>query len=277
MLTGSPPPTFEAQGRNAAGASYPYFDLDYNLDTENLTVSIPEWLPPDIYYVTVTVSNSAGRSSITFTVTIVSLFDAPVIQPGNHNFYFEAEYDGQNLSETITATGSTPISWSLQASSRMPKPNFVGIIGSTGVLTISPSGAVGTYYFLIRAENSVGVDIRECELRIVEKRTPPVFALENLGYVFQVAEVRSEPTYFSINATGSEPITYSLEFLGGPYSSSSGIPPAITINSYTGVLTIGVGIPPGTYYYLIVASNENGRVGQECTIVIEQETFFGIH
>jgi len=271
-LTGTHPITFDVQGRNAAGASYPYFGVDYNSNTENSSVAIPAWLPADTYYVTVTGSNSAGRSSLTFTVIIESALNPPVIQPGNHYFYFEAEYGGENLTETITATGTAPISWSLQASSKMPIPGFVGIHGVTGVLYITPSGAAGTYYFVIRAENSDGVDMRECELRIVESRTPPrtppVFAWENHGYEFHVDAIRRDPAYFSINATGSEPITYSLESLEGPAYGIIGLPPEITINSYTGTLTIGIGIKPGSYYFLVRASNDVGSATQQCTVVV---------
>ena len=270
--TGSEPITFDVQAKNSQGANYSNFGIERNTDTGNNSIYVPAWLPVDTYYLTVTAENSAGRSSVSFTVIIEAPTPteiAPVISGGLNAYNYEVTSGEPASSHAISASGSAPITWSLQASSRGQMPGFVFINHDTGILTIFSEGAAtGSYYFVIRAENSAGFDTREGAVSVnvgqaVETRYPPTFAQESHGYYFIVPIRQSGPSEFYINTTGSGPITYSLEAYQGE------IPADVYINSSTGTLTVGLKTPPGTYYFNIRATNDVGTATQLCILTVD--------
>jgi len=124
-------------------------------------------LSPDTYTVTVTAENSAGTNSDTFTLTV----EAPsLIAPTfNKAMYANQMTQGTDYTAQFTATGSEPLTWSLEpvtvigAIATVPAE---ASIDSKGKLTINGSIAVGTYSFIVKVTNAAGFDSFEFTIMV---------------------------------------------------------------------------------------------------------------
>ncbi|MDW7657504.1 MAG: hypothetical protein SCM11_10070, partial [Bacillota bacterium] len=189
----------------------------------------------------------------------------PKIAAAKHNYAFEMAEGGRGLSIQVTASGSTPITWSLQSLSKYPDypfPSSASIDAKTGLLTIGPDIAAGTYRFAIHAQNDVGEDNQECSLDVMG--TAPVILEEEHNYAFEIYK-RKEDVNIPIYATGTLPIAWSLE---PTYPDNEPLPEALAIDPQTGVLTIRQAISVGNYYFTIRATNDVGSDTQECTLKV---------
>ena len=259
-LTGTEPITVTVAATNERGTTASGFTV--NAATREVVAS--DKVASGTYTVTATAKNSAGESSATFTLLVTEARTAPVIAEANHGYAFEVTAGGQGLNVPVSATGSAPITWSLEASDKMQLPIFIEINASTGVLTTTARAIQGTYYFVIKAANDVGADTRQCTLYVSEAKTAPAFIQEKHNYQFSVPPMRREPTEVQINVTGSTPITYSLE------QYKDAIPRGVSINTSTGVLTIGTSVATGEYHFNIKASNDAGSATQLCSLTVSR-------
>lgn len=228
--------------------------------------------PPDkqIFTLTVTGKSSAASSSQTSNppLSVTPKPDdrkAPIIYVDEYNTYFEM--DGNNdLTVAYKASGSNPITWSITAVSGHSLPSGITINASTGVLTIKKSLADGLHYFAVKASNDAGFDTHECTA-VITHQAAPVFESRRDGYQFKMF---STQTNFSvqIKATGSAPISYTLEAVNNRLS----IPTWLSINATTGLLSVKssptAGIPVGVYDFIIKASNSIGSDKKGCKIEV---------
>ena len=192
------------------------------------------------------------------TITPTPILFPPVISGAGHGFSFE-KMEGERYNAKLSASGSEPLFWELRPRKGEPIPSFLSINSSTGSLTATADGAVGTYYFAVYVENSVGYDLKDFEFVIKEKKFPPEF--EKASYIFWV-NLGSGVFRTMIKATGSSPITYSL------VSQPSGI----SIDSSSGLLVIGTETPLGEYNFTIRATNEGGTATQSCVAIVDHVT-----
>lgn len=95
------------------------------------------------------------------------------------------------------------------------------------------------------------------------ERTAPEIADAEHDYQF-VKFTNSGEYTVQIEATGSEPMAWSLEQRSERYL----IPEGIQIDSETGELTFYSGIDPGTYYFVIRASNDVGSDTQAASVEV---------
>ena len=161
-------------------------------------------------------------------------------------------YD-ERFSAKLSASGSDPLFWELRPSKGHPIPSFLSINSVTGNLSAGAIGDVGTYYFAVYAENSAGYDLKDCVFVIKEKKMPPVF--EPASYYANI-NIGSGAYTTTIVATGSPPISYSL----------TSQPSGVSINSSSGVLTVGTETPHGEHTFTIIAKNEGGSTTQSFRI-----------
>lgn len=91
---------------------------------------------------------------------------APVIRDESHGYAFVKYTNTDPLVIPIYATGSTPITWSVEQSGRYPLPDVITMDRDTGVLTIGGNLTTGTYYFVLRAANDVGSDTQACSVKV---------------------------------------------------------------------------------------------------------------
>ena len=255
-LTGTEPITVSVTATNERGTSVSGFTVN----TSAKTVNAPGSLAAGTYTVTATAKNSTGDSSATFTLEVTASRTAPVIAEASHEYVFEVTTGGQGLNVPISATGSTPITWSLEASDKMPLPIFVEIDAKTGALTTTARILRGTYYFFIKATNDVGSDTRYCELYVADPRVAP--KITTTMYTNRMTQGTDYSMQFS--ATGSAPLTWSLE----PVSSRQPVPAEASIDS-TGKLSIKGSIAAGNYSFIVKVANEEGSDSFELTITMQ--------
>ncbi|MBN2557666.1 MAG: hypothetical protein JXB33_02800 [Clostridia bacterium] len=184
----------------------------------------------------------------------------PDINAAEHGYNFFMGPDGMSVEVVVTASGSTPITWSLLNSGDLPFPSTALIHPDTGALFIGPDIPYGTYYFTIRAKNEAGSDYQNCTVTIGELQTPPVIREADHGYAF-IRLITAGETLTPIYADGSTPMVWSL-VQTGRYP----LPDGVSIDAATGVLKFEAGIDAGSYYFTIRVQNGAGTDTQECTL-----------
>ena len=255
-LSGTEPVSVTITATNERGTSVSGFTVN----TTARTVNAPASLSAGTYTVTATAKNSAGESSAKFTLEVTAARTAPVIAEEKHGYSFEVTMGGQGLNVPVAATGSTPITWSLEASDKMPLPIFVEIDVKTGVLTTTARIVRGTHYFIIRATNDVGSDTQFCTLYVNEPRVAP--KITNTMYANRMTQGTDYSMQFS--ATGSTPLSWSLE----PVSSRQPVPAEASIDS-TGKLSIKGSIATGSHSFIVKVANDVGSNTFEMTITVQ--------
>ena len=190
----------------------------------------------------------------------------PAIAQEKHGYVFEINVNEQGLTVPVTATGSTPIIWSLIQTGSNPLSEHILMESHTGVLTVKSDIPVGTYYFTIRAVNVAGSDTQECRLTVRDTRTAPVISEEGHGYVFSMT-AGGQGLTVPVTATGSTPITWALVPTG-----SYPLSEYIHIDSQTGILSANQGIYVGTHYFTIQATNDVGNDTKACSLTVTEQT-----
>ena len=106
---------------------------------------------------------------------------------------------GTYYSQTLTATGTGDITWSLAEDSSLPAG--LSLNASTGAISGTPSAA-GTYKFTVTAANAYGSDSRELSITI----NPATLSITTQPSSQSVTE--GNPAAFSVTATGSGTLNY---------------------------------------------------------------------
>ncbi|MEG0092333.1 MAG: immunoglobulin domain-containing protein, partial [Oscillospiraceae bacterium] len=122
---------------------------------------------------------------------------------------------GTAYTDTLTATGTTPITWAIATGTL---PNGLSLDVATGVISGTPT-ASGTANITVKAINSAGEDTKDLTIAITEKPTITTTTL-NDGVVGTAYSV-------TLAATGTAPITWAV--------SSGALPDGLTLADKTGV------------------------------------------
>ena len=193
------------------------------------------------YSFDVTASNGVPMDDVDpYSLTIVAAGAAPVIT-GPASPLTNGTV-GSSYSATITATGATPITWSISGGTLTPG---MALNPSTGVYSGTPSTA-GTYSFTVRADNSLGFDTRAYQHTIVTPTVAPTIT----GPASPLSPGTAGSAYSTtFVATGTTPITWSV--------SAGSLPTGMGLNSSTGAYT-GTPTVAGTYTFTIRATNAGG-------------------
>jgi len=163
-LTGTEPIMVAVAAKNARGGAV----LGFTVDTSGRLVSAPNNLAAGTYTVTATAKNSAGESSASFTLTVERTGTAPAFVKETHNYAFIFNVSTDTVKDyQIKATGSAPITYSLEASGSHALPAFISINPNTGVVKVTAGfSELGTHYFTIRAVNDFGSATQGCTLTV---------------------------------------------------------------------------------------------------------------
>lgn len=175
--------------------------------------------PPDEQLFTLTVTKAAQTpepsQSPEASQTPEPARTAPVIAEEDHGYVFTKLVGGGDLTVPVNASGSTPISWTLEKKSeRYFIPEEVTIDPDTGVLTVKEGIEAGSYSFVIRAENDVGFDKQECALKVMALSMPsrrPILSASSggAGQLVQLNAVRTGDTLIAAQLsaqTAQEPL-----------------------------------------------------------------------
>ena len=207
-----------------------YFDPETGTLSGNPTTS-------GTYNFTIRVDNIGGYAEEAFSLTVVArpIITTLALNSGNVDAYY---------SQTLLATGTTPISWSILT----PTGDETGLppgITLTGATISGMPGVQGIYKFTVCAENITGpdyADTRQFTISIGASGAPVIITNPALY------ATRGEPYSLTLDATGDQPITWSLD--GG-----STLPGGLLLSDDT---ISGTPAVAGVYSFTIIAGNANG-------------------
>ncbi len=147
---------------------------------------------------------------------------------------------GTAYSQTLAATGDTPITWSIESGSL---PAGLSLEASTGIISGIPT-TVGTASFTVKATNASGSDTKALSIDIVSQPVAPAITTSSLpGGTVGTAYSQT------LAATGDTPITWSIE--------SGSLPEGLSLESETGVIS-GIPTTVGTASFTVKATNAAG-------------------
>ncbi|MCL2215670.1 MAG: putative Ig domain-containing protein [Defluviitaleaceae bacterium] len=198
-----------------------------------------------IYEFSVRVDNIGGHAEELFSITIVA---RPCITTTMLNSGNESEY----YSQALLATGTAPISWSVLApvDDETELPPGVSLTGA--VISGMPS-TQGFYKFTVMAANITGpdyADTRQFTISIGASGSPIITTGSALF------ATRGTPYSLTLEATGDQPITWSL---------NSALPDGLSLNDN---ILSGTPATAGMYDFTISAGNANGNDARTFTITI---------
>ena len=231
---GLPPFTWMVIGFLPPGLSF---------DTNTGTISGTP-LTPGTFDFQIRATNAGGYAQEPFSITVNA---RPVILTGALN----SGYEGLSYSQTIQASGTTPITFSLASGSLPPG---LSLAGAT-ISGVPDSGTVGnTYTFTTHAENVLGpgfADEREFSITILPQGAP-IITSESLLY-----GTRGVPFSVTFAATGDPPISWSIP--GSP------LPNGLSFGADT---VSGIPTVSGIFPFTVFATNVNGSDQRVFTLTI---------
>ena len=198
------------------------------------------------YTITITASNAIGKDSKSFTLRIAAAGVTPKITTSS----LPDGKTGQSYSQTLSATGTAPITWSASG-----LPSGLSINSSTGVISGTPSTA-GNYSVTVTAKNNYGTGSKTYQLKITASGTPPTITTSSLPDG-QINQSYSQ----TLSATGTTPITWS----------ASGLPSGLSVKSSTGVIS-GTPTTAGLFNITVTAKNSYGTASQSLKLNISSPT-----
>lgn len=146
---------------------------EISIDAKSGLLTAKRSIAPGTYTFTIRAENDVGSDTQECVITVAEARTAPEIEEAEHGYALVKLTGGGDLVVPVTAVGSQPIYWSLeQKSERYIMPEEVTIDPDTGVLTVKEGIEPGNYFFIIRAENDVGIDTQECELKVMSLSLP---------------------------------------------------------------------------------------------------------
>ena len=157
---------------------------------------------------------------------------------------------GVAYSQTMTASGDTPISWSIE-SGNIPVGWY--FYGTTGQL-YGTATATGSYNFILKATNSAGSDTKPFTLTINNIPGAPTITATTLPNGI-VGTTYNQP----LTATGEESIWWSLV--------SGSLPPGLTLTEWPGSIS-GTPTAIGMYNFTVKATNNVGSDTKALTIFV---------
>ena len=201
---------------------------------------------PGTYAFTLTATNQFGSDAKSFTINVGGVANTrPSIETSNlPNGKLKTWY-----SAALTASGTTPITWTKSGGTLPP-----GLALSTdGRITGTPSRE-GTFNFTVKATNSLGSDTKALTIAIGEKPTIGTTTATLPGALVGTSYS------FTLAADGTKPITWSI----------SGKPDWLTLAPSTGRLT-GKPTAKDSHTFTVTAKNAMGSDTKELTLRVGEK------
>jgi subtilisin family serine protease len=192
------------------------------------------------YNFTVSAQNPVGYGTKSLSIVVSSL---PTITTSS----LPGGTVGTAYNQTLNATGTAPIYWSLYSGSL---PTGLILDAITGAIFGTPTTA-GTYNFTVSAQNVGGSDTKA--LSIVINANPTITTTSLPGGTVGTAYSQT------LSVAGTAPITWSI--------SSGSLPTGLSLNSSTGAIS-GTPTTAGTYNFTVYAQNPVGYDTKSLSIAI---------
>ena len=239
--------TLEATGDSPITWSIDSGDLPDGLSLSGSTISGTP-TTAGTFALTVKATNSTGSDTMALSIKISTpTGTAPTITTATlPDGMVNAAY-----SQTLAATGDTPITWSIDSGSL---PNGLSLSGST--ISGTPTTA-GMFTFTVKATNSTSSDTKALSIKISDPTgTAPTITTATLP------DGKVNAAYSqTLAATGDTPITWSIE--------SGSLPDGLSLSGST---ISGTPTAAGTFTFTVKAQNSKGFDMKELRIVIYSVT-----
>jgi Putative Ig domain len=160
---------------------------------------------------------------------------------------------GTGYSNTLTATGTTPITFTVASGSTLPAGLTLG--SSTGVLGGTPRAA-GVFTFAVTATNAGGSNSAQLSLTVNAPMIPPSITIVSPLPTATIGNVYSQ----TLTATGTTPITFTI-------ASGSTLPAGLTLGSSAGVLG-GTPTAAGVFTFTVTATNAGGSNSAQLSLTV---------
>lgn len=205
-----------------------------------------------------TIQASNSVTSVTQACSLVILLHAPPPPPPGPAITAcpaSSAVIGTAYSQTLSTTGTSPITLSIQSGSL---PAGLTLTGNT--ISGTPTGAAGTSNFTLLATDSgnpVQTGTRACSIAVSAAPPAPLGPTITTACPLPSGLVGT-PVHINLTATGDSPITWSI--------TNGTLPLGISLTS-TGTLT-GVPHHDGTFQFTLRAANNTGSALRTCTWAI---------
>lgn len=195
------------------------------------------------YSFTVQATNAVGSASQAYSGTVSATAVAPTVTTTT----LSSMVQGTAFAQTLSATGTSPITWSISGG---VLPSGLNLNSSTGAITGTPTGT-GAYSFTVQASNAAGAATKSFTGTIGSTGTAPDITTTTLN-ALQAGVAFTQ----TLSRTGSTPMTWGV--------SAGSIPAGLAVNSSTGVLA-GTPTTAGAYSFTVQATNSFGSDVQAYT------------
>jgi len=200
-----------------------------------------------LYSFSIKATNTLGSDTQLFSLNV---YELPIITTDSFGY----ARLGSSYSAQLSATGSTPITWAITSGGL---PTGLSLNQTTGQITGTPM-ATGTFIFTVVATNVAGNSV-------------PVQLTIDAGLALSITTTSPLPSG-TLNSTYT-PVTFRAEGVDGSYTTTwgwaaqagSSLPPGLTFNTTTGVLS---GTPSSAGVYNIIVTVTNGSTNSTTPFTI---------
>ena len=193
-----------------------------------------------IFTPTITAANAGGSNSKQLSLTVNTL-------PSIVTMSLPAALTGTSYSQTLTATGTTPMIWAV-TSGTLPAGLSLG--SSTGIISGTPS-APGIFTPTITATNAGGSSSKQLGLSV---NAPPAIVTTSLP-----AGLNGAAYAQTLTATGTTPMTWTV--------ASGTLPPGLALGSTTGIIS-GTPTATGVFTFTVRATNAGGSNSAQLSLTL---------
>lgn len=204
-------------------------------------------------------TGSNATTTANFTLTVAKPFEW--VTPANLPVQYgpgSGQATGPNCTLTISVTGgkTPPYNFRLQAGASLPPGLTLG--NSTGIISGRPT-ANGNYAFTINSTDALG--------SVITRN----FALEIIPYALAIS---GPPASNGTQYTSIAPLQYSAISGSEPYRfSASNLPPGLSINATTGLITGSLNGTAGTSNFTVtVTDNKSMTANATCVFTVNPGT-----
>jgi hypothetical protein len=195
-----------------------------------------------VFTFTITAANAGGSNSTQLSLTVNT---APSITTLSS---LPAALTGSVYTQTLAATGTAPITWSV-TSATLPAGLSLG--SATGVISGTPTAA-GVSTFTITATNAGGSNAESLSMTV--NATPSITTVSTLP-----AALTGSVYTQTLAATGTAPITWSI--------TSGALPAGLSLASSTGIIS-GTPAATGSFTFTVTAVNAGGSASKQVSLSV---------